>query len=184
VINPTIIFSLVLTFAAVASGQQTTVPQNSDERAMGERDPEKENQVAKLFESIRANAKIPRLGRIRDRDSLEQQVCSIALTDAPPERSSTEIFAFYKTTKPEVVTPELNKVASFNRLHPKYNPSFARYSVAVWRMKSSQTGSETYWVGVHLYWSAAVEFFDYHFTDDIYYHNDWKKTVAAPCRSK
>jgi hypothetical protein len=49
-------------------------------------------------------------------------------------------------------------------------------------VKDSQTGETTYWVGVQLFWSAAMEFFDYNFTDDIYYHNDWKKFVAPECR--
>jgi len=49
-------------------------------------------------------------------------------------------------------------------------------------MRDSKTGDNVYWVGAQLFWNAAVEFFDYHFTDDIEYHNEWKKTVAPECR--
>jgi len=173
-------------FATLLFAQKTPLPAKHDnaQPVVGERDEEKENQVATLFESIRADAKIPHLGRIWHRESLEQKVCTIAVTDTLPQHSSTNVFAFYKTTQPEVMTPELHKVASFNQLHPKYNPSYARYSVAVWRVKGSPTGETSYWVGVQLYWSAAAEFFDYHFTDDIYYHNDWKKSVAPQCLGK
>jgi hypothetical protein len=150
----------------------------------GDRDKEKEDKVAKLFEGLRAGAKIPHLKRIGHRDSLEQKVCTIALTGNHPKHTSTGIFGFYKTANPDSVTPELSKVALFNDLHPKYNPSLARYSVAVWPLKDSQTGEPMYWVGVQLFWSAGMEFFDYHFTDDIYYHNNWKKSIAAPCRNK
>jgi hypothetical protein len=38
--------------------------------------------------------------------------------------------------------------------------------VAVWRCTLS--GHEDgYWVGIQFYWSQGMEFFDYHFTDDI-----------------
>jgi len=151
---------------------------------MGERDKGKEDQVAKLFEKLRSDLKIQKLARIKHRDSLEQRVCTIALTGTVPKQASTRIFGLYKTAQPESISAELYKVASFNELHPKQNPSYSRYSVAVWRAKDSQTGEPTYWIGVHLYWSAAMEFIDYHFTDDIYYHNDWKKSVAPQCRGK
>jgi hypothetical protein len=92
--------------------------------------------------------------------------------------------ALYKTQQPESDSTTLREVALLNNLHSKGNPSYARYSVAVWRVKDSKTGEATYWVGVALYWSAAAEFFDYHFTDDIEYHNDWKRDVAPECRGK
>lgn len=150
----------------------------------GERDKEKEDYVANLFEGIRSDAKLPHLNRIGRRQSLEQKVCTIALTGNPPKYVSTNTSAFYKTANPDSVTPELSKVALFNDLHPKNNPSYARYSMAVWPVKDSRTGELMYWVGVQLFWSAGMEFFDHYFTDDIYYHNDWKKLIAAPCRNK
>jgi hypothetical protein len=180
-------FVSVLVTALLASTAQevpVTTKQGNVGQLTEERDKEKEDKVAKLFEGIRADAKIQHLKRIGHRASLEQKVCTIALTGKPPKHTSTNIFGFYKTANPESVTPELSKVALFNDLHPKYNPSYARYSVAVWPAKDSQTGEPMYWVGVQLFWSAGMEFFDYHFTDDIYYHNDWKKSIADPCRNK
>jgi len=78
------------------------------------RDKQKEDQVAKLFEDLRADAKIPPLKRIGDRASLERQVCTIAVTDTPPNRASMPIFGLYKTANQGSVTPELSKVALFN----------------------------------------------------------------------
>jgi hypothetical protein len=170
--------------AATAQEVPVTTKQNDVGQLKVDRDKEKEDKVAKLFEGIRADAKIPHLKRIGHRQSLEQRVCTIAATAIPPKYTSTKSSAFYKTANPDSVTPELSKVALFNDLHPKYNPSFARYSVAVWPVQDSQTGERMYWVGIQLFWSAGMEFFDYHFTDDIYYHNDWKKSIAAPCRNK
>jgi hypothetical protein len=180
------IILLVVLLATGLSAQEVAVgtTQVNVGQIMGERDKRKEEQVAKLFETVRADAKILPLSRIRHRDSLEQTVCTIAVTSALPKFASANTFAFYKTAAPESISAELNKVALFNHLHPKNNPGYSRYSIAVWRVKDSQTGETTYWVGVHLYWSAAMEFFDYHFTDDIYYHNDWKKSVAPQCRGK
>jgi hypothetical protein len=152
---------------------------------MGERDKAKEDQVAKLFETIRADSKIPPLTRIGHRDSLEQQVCTLALTGKPPKYVvSAKISALYKTTEPGSPSPELKVVASFNDLHSKNNWSITRYSVAVWNLSNRGNGEMTYWVAVQLYWSGLTEFFDSHFTDDIYSHNEWKKHVAPECRGK
>jgi hypothetical protein len=177
---------LVVVSAIGLLAQESAIPakQAGGGRLMGERDKGKEEQVAKLFETVRADAKIPQLTRIRHRDSLEQRVCTIALTGTLPKLTLTPTSALYKTLQPESISTELKQVASFDDLHPKNNPSYARYSVAVWRVRDSQTGEAAYWVGVQLFWSAAMEFFDYHFTDDIYYHNDWKKYVAPECRGK
>ena len=32
--------------------------------------------------------------------------------------------------------------------------------------------------------SSLEEFVDYHFTDDVFYHDGWKKYVAPQCRGK
>lgn len=55
--------------------------------------------------------------------------------------------------------------------------------MAVWRSALS-TEEDSYWVGIQFYWSAGLEFFDYHFTDDIGYHNAWKSAAAPECRSR
>lgn len=175
---------VIALLAATAQEVPVATKQGNVAQLTGERDKEKEDQVAKLFEGIRGDGKLPQLKRIGHRESLEQKVCTIALTGKPPKYTSTNTSGFYKTGNLDAVTPELSKVALFNNLHPKGNPSYARYSVAVWPVKDSQTGELVYWVGVQLFWSAGMEFFDYHFTDDIYYHNGWKKSIAAPCRNK
>ncbi len=144
------------------------------------RDKEKEDQVAILFESIRAGAKLPQMVRIRHRAELEQSVCTSALTDAPAKLAR----AFYVTSDPESITPELNKVASFNKLAADNKPWFPRYSVAVWRIEGPQAGKVTYRVGVGFYETAVGEFVDCHFTDDIHYCGMWKKSIARACRGK
>jgi hypothetical protein len=146
---------------------------------IGERDKGKEDIVAKLFETVRADEKLPALIRITHRDSLEQEVCTVAQVGAFGNHPT-----FYKTAQPESISAELNKIASFKEQAPPNRLHFPRYSVAVWQVKDSQTGETQYWVGVQLYWSALEEFVDYHFTDDVFYHSEWKKDVARQCRGK
>lgn len=151
---------------------------------MVQRDKVKEDQVAKLFETIRADAKLSPLTRIKHRDSLEQAICTLALNGIPQEPETSATSTVYKTTHPESITTELRKVATMEDFHFKNKSDFVRYSVAAWRVKDPQSGEVNYWVGVQLYWSAAMEFFDLHFTDDMYVRNDWKKQIAPECRGK
>jgi hypothetical protein len=144
------------------------------------RDKGKEDQVAKLFEGIRAGAKLPQMVRIRHRAELEQGICTSAVTGKPAKLTR----AFYVTANPESITPELNKIASFSKLAPNNKPWFARYSVAVWRVEDPQAGEVTYWVGVGFYETALGEFVDCHFTDDVHYCGTWKKSIAPACRGK
>lgn len=145
-----------------------------------ERDKEKEDQVAKLFESIRAEAKLPPLKRIRHRADLEQRVCMSALTDKPLKFGDVA----YLTDDPESITPELEKIASSNRVDSNKRPWYTRYSVAVWRVKDPQSGKFAYRVGLGLYGTGFGEFVDCHFTDDIYYCGKWKESIARACRGK
>jgi hypothetical protein len=178
--------AVIMTTLLAATAQQLPVNTKAGQTGQlaGNRDKEKEDKVAKLVEDLRADAKIPPLERIRHRASLEQTVCTIALTDTPPKHASTTLFGFYKTANPDVVAPELSKVALLKDSRHKDNPVYTRYSVAVWPVSNPETGEQMYWVGVQLFWSAGIEFFDYHFTDDVFYHNEWKKAIAAPCRNK
>ena len=168
------------TFATALSAQEApvTTKQTSVGQVIGQRDKQKEDPVAKLFEGIRADAKIPALKRIRHRDDLEQQVCTSALTGKPQSP------AFYVTATPDSITPELRKIAVFNRVGPKNAPWYTRYSVAVWRVQEPQTGVVLYWVGVRSYGTAVGEFVDCHFTDDVFYCGKWKESVARSCRGK
>jgi hypothetical protein len=136
--------------------------------------------VAKLFETIRADAQLPVLIRITHRDDLEQTVCTVAQvgTLGNPSRAG-----FYKTAQPESISEQLNMVASFKEQRPANRLVFPRYSVAVWQVRDSQTGETQYWVGVGLYFSSLEEFMD-NFTDQVLYKNGWKKKVAPQCRGK
>lgn len=176
------LFFLFLVMWSTLPAQETRILAG---QVMGERDQAKEDQIAKLFVTIRADAKLASLSRIRHRDSLEQTVCTCALLGKLPQSNLSKVSAFYTTPNPETVSSELRQVALFNDLHSKYNWSIERYSVAVWRVKSPQTSGEiTFWVGLQLYWGAATEFFDSHFTDDLYYRNEWKKSAAPQCLGK
>jgi hypothetical protein len=99
------------------------------------------------------------------------------------EREISSNDAIFKSYKPESISPELKQVALLDDFNLK-NGSYPRYSVAVWRTPDPQTGETIYWVGVERYWSALEEFVDYHFTDDVFYHDGWKKHVAPECRGK
>jgi hypothetical protein len=178
--NRILLFFVLLTTGI--SAQQVPVPAKdaASRSPIGERDKAKEDQIAKVFETIRTDAKLAPLARIKHRESLVQNLCTIVQTNASPK----EMRGLYKTLHPESVTPELKRLASFNDLHPQYNASLERYSVAVWRITDPQTGEATYWVGIAAYPSAATEFFMNHFTDDLYYRNEWKKHIAPECRGQ
>lgn len=160
--------------------QEAPIPakQATGRRLIGERDKAKEDKVVRLFETIRIDAKLPRLKRIRHRDSLEQQVCTVTVNGETPKKSMPDTFALYKTVNLESIPSELRQVASFD------DDRFPRYSISVWRVREVQTREVAYWVGIERYRSSAFEFFDNHSTDDIYYHNDWKKNVVPECRGK
>lgn len=176
---------LFVAFATALSAQNTPVDKQANSRQLiGERDKSKEDQIAKLFESIRIDGKLPPLTRIKHRDSLEQQVCTIAQAGALANQHSGDLYAIYKTSQPESISTELIRVASFNKQDSKKNPIYPRYSVAVWQVKDPQAGKAMYWVGVARYRSALEEFVDYHFTDDAFLHDGWKTKIAPKCRGK
>ena len=178
------LFFLVLTTGVSAQELPPAAAPTPGPQVMGERDKGMENEVAKLFENIRSDLKTRQLGRIEYRDILEEEVCTIALTGTLARGRNPATFALYKTLKPGSITPELNRVASFDALYPKNKAGYRRYSVAVWRTKDSKTQDTVYYVGVELYWSEVVEFIDYHFTDGTYDRKNWKKAVAPQCRGK
>jgi hypothetical protein len=179
-----ILFIFVLLTTGISAQQVSdSARQVTSGQAMGELAKDKENQVAKSFETIRTDAKLPQLTRIKHRDSLEQHVCTVALTGVLPKNNIGDKTAIFKSVKPESISTELKQVALFDDFKFK-NGNYPRYSVAVWRTTDPQTGEPIYWVGVGRYWSALEEFVDYHFTDDVFYHDGWKKYVAPQCRGK
>jgi hypothetical protein len=118
---------LVFGLATGLSAQQVPAPSKpTKSAAMGVRDKDKENQVAKLFESIRADAKLTPMKRIGQRDKIEQQTCTFALTDVFPKDNSrsNDTFTIYKTSQPESVSPGLKQVALFDNSNLKGSSSY------------------------------------------------------------
>jgi hypothetical protein len=117
-------------------------------------DRQQEDAVAKLFDQVRKDAKLHRLSRIEERTSLQQLVCTVALTDKIPRfRSGAPLLgndsidgvtnekqagnsaatadrpsALYKTTDPGEIAPELKRVALFERPRGRHghSPGYAR----------------------------------------------------------
>jgi hypothetical protein len=155
------------------------------------RDSAIEDEVAKTFESARKSAGAKPLKRIKYRDEVQGLVCTAALNDrvplyapgapavGPGKRVRNPVSVLYKTTEPAKLTPEITRLAA---LDPNHQLGFKRYAVAVWRSPNELGQPQEYWVGIQFYWSTAFEFFDYHFTDDVWYRNTWKDAAAKPCR--
>jgi hypothetical protein len=150
-----------------------------------------EDELARTFENAQKHAGAKPLARIKFREEVQELVCTVALNDSVPMYSTGipvlgsndkwhPASALYKTKEPAKATDEIGRLASLDRLHKQ---GYKRFSVAVWRSAlSNQEGQ--YWVGIQFYASAGFEFLDYHFTDEIWYHNAWKKAVAPECRSR
>jgi hypothetical protein len=133
----TFLLVLVGMAATVSIAQETSQVRESRPGAViGERDRGREDEVAMLFESIRSSLKVSKLKRIEHRDILEEEVCTFALTGTLGRWISPDTFALYKTSQPGSTATELNRIASFDVLHPKSKGQYRRYSVAVWRTRS------------------------------------------------
>jgi hypothetical protein len=186
-----------------ARQSSTPLPKPRNER-------QQEDAIAKLFAQVRNDAKLHRLSRIVERISLQQLVCTVAVTNKIPRfRSGFPVLgndsidggtnekhagnstakmdresALYKTTNPGEITSELNRVALFERPRGRYghSPGYARYSVAVWPVQQATSEKAEYWVGVELFWGAGNEFFLNHFSDAMEWKNEWKAFVAPECR--
>jgi len=77
------LFVSALAFAPLGAAAQESAPatkQGDTEQHIVARDKKKEDQVAKLFEGIRADAKLSKLERVRRRADLEQGICTSSLT--------------------------------------------------------------------------------------------------------
>jgi hypothetical protein len=135
-----------------------------------------EDQIAKAVLSIRAEAHLPKLSRIKYRDDLQAWTCVAA------ERDTSLNPRIFKTDEP-LSSPHLREAALALGKPIGGDPALARFAVAVWPARSSTAGSskEVFWVGVNGYPTAWMEFFLYTFTDDAFSKNDWKKTVSATC---
>lgn len=142
-----------------------------------------EDQVAHLFEALRAKEELPRLTRIAHRESLEELVCTAALRDAAVWGENRPGALMYRTNDPASSNGDLEQIARFkDPLERKDQPRITRYAVAVWPSSARESERPVYWVGVKVYMSAWREFIDSNFTDDRGYKNEWKKLVAPQCR--
>jgi hypothetical protein len=135
-----------------------------------------EDQIAKAVLSIRAEAHLPKLTRIKHREELQAWTCMAA------ERDTSLYPGIFKTDGP-LSSPRLRETAL--RLgEPKGgDPAIARFAVAAWPARSSGTVSsqESYWIGINGYAAAWTEFFLKAFTDDVFFKNAWKKQVSPGC---
>ena len=151
-----------------------------------------EDKVANEFEGIRRDAKLRPLSRIKHREQLEKEACTVSVvsTEAIDNHLPFRFYyLLYRTIDPTLPTPELRQIASFEsyvakqpanvkRIIEDSTHELTRYSIAVWRKDQSD-----YVVGVRLYYPAELEWLDKHLTDDAFYKNDWKDHIAPECRS-
>jgi hypothetical protein len=160
-----------------AAGQTQSSAQNRSQRRKYEDD------VARLFEVIRAKDELPRLTRIPRRDSLEELVCSAASLNAPVWQENRPGALMYKTDNPASPSQELEKIALYkDPLESTEQPGITRYSVAVWPSSNQESGQPVYWVGIQVYMSAWWELIDSNFTDNRSHRDEWKKLVTPACR--
>jgi hypothetical protein len=188
---------LLLCFLPTFAFSQTESIPNQIPKAASkpDRNRDEEDAVANLFDTVRKDAKLHRLSRIKDRMALQQLVCTVSVTDKVPLFASgfpvlgntpkpQDIpSAVYKTVNPSEMHPELQRVALFER--PRSHgqpPGYARYAVAVWPTPREIAGKPEYWVGIKLFWSAGNEFFLNHFSDAMEWKNEWKTFVVPECR--
>lgn len=192
-------------FSSHLGADQTPTPSSKPRRER-----QQEAAVARLFDEVRKQAKLHRVSRIEDRTSLQQLVCTVAVTGKVPRfRSGFPVLgngtidgvtnekqdansaakvdvpsALYKTSNPGELTPELRRVALFERPRGRggHMPGYARYSVAVWPAQQPINEKMEYWVGIQLFWSKGGEFFENHFTDAMEWKNEWKQFVLPECK--
>jgi hypothetical protein len=143
-----------------------------------------EENVARLFETIRAKQELPPLMRIMHRQSLDELVCSAASLDEPVWKNNSPGALMYRTQDPGAENADLDEIAEFRDLaQQKGQPTFTRYAVSVWPASKKDDGRPVYWVGIQVYMSAFWEFIDNNFTDDRSSRDEWRSLVTPPCRS-
>jgi hypothetical protein len=137
-----------------------------------------EDSVAKLFEETRRTNGLPHLGRIKHRTVLERLVCTASISGKPVRLESQADSVLYQTDNITAANPKFLRVAKYDDSRSKGEPKIGRFAVAVWPVGGD---SARYWVGVSLYWGAASEYFEYHFTDSKFYEPDFSKVIAPSC---
>lgn len=185
---------LLLYFLPTSAYPQAAAASQSLNAASHHRNNQAEDAVANLFDTVRKDAKLHRLGRIRDRKELQQLVCTVSLSNKIPRfANGSQVLnssladnpsALYETANPGEITPHLQQVALFERPRGRSGQptGYRRYSVAVWPTRQEKDGKPSYWVGIKLFWSAGNEFFLNHFSDAKEWKNEWEKFVAPECK--
>lgn len=189
------LFLLLSWLPTSGHGQSEPMHQTPKPASTPHRNSHEEDVVAHLFDTVRADAKLGRLSRIRDRKELQQLICTASVNGKIPVSTNTILAGtpslptdtpstLYKTASPGDVTPELRTIALFERPRGRsgHTPGHKRYSVAVWPVQQEQDSNPEYWVGIGLFWSTSNEFFLNHFSDSIEYKNKWKRFVAPECK--
>jgi hypothetical protein len=170
-------FAFVVSIVCLGAGQSALRAQGRKERR------NYEDQLARLFETLRAKDQLPPLARIVHRESLEELVCSAASLDSPVWGENRPGALMYRTSDPASLSSDLQDIARFrDTLQANDQPTFTRYAVAVWRSPNRESGQPVHWVGIQVFMSAFWEFIDSNFTDDRPYRNQWKDLVTPGCR--
>jgi len=170
---------VVFALASLSTGAAAQASSSARERRLRH---QHEDEVARLFETIRARDGLPALTRIGRRESLEELVCSAASDDAPVWRENRPGALMYRTDDPAKPTPVLERIAGYiDPLQTKDQPNITRYAVAVWPTSSRESGQPVYWVGVQVYNSAWWEFIDNNLTDNRSNKDQWRKLVTPTC---
>jgi hypothetical protein len=110
-------------------GQSDAMHQSPKPASTHHRNRQEEDVVAHAFDTVRTDAKLGRLSRIRERKELEQLICTASVNGQIPVSMNTSLgtstpslhldtpSALYKTASPGDVTPELRTIALFE--HPR-----------------------------------------------------------------
>ena len=175
----------VLVLLLVPSAIPKSAPPKKEGRDVG-----KENEVATAFAKARSDVAARPLTRMAYRQELQQLVCTAAVRNSPPVYD-TGVQALIgapahapsslvKCSEEAVFKSEIQRLANYDKTGKQ---GYRRYSVAVWRARQPSNTPDC-WIGIELYGSAGAEFFDNHFTDDMFYGKKWKKIVAPECRDE
>ena len=180
---------VLLLTSALGRGQSQTKPTKVERRALTKL----EDSVADQFAAIRKSSGLRPLSRIKNRSQLRKLVCTAAINGKGFDKwgaiyyetsdlstPDTRLEQLAKFDAPQQKAPTVITDAAVNAYRTGGMPDIERFSVAVWPSKTRNA----YWVGIGLYWGATWEWVDLHLTDDMYYRNEWKKSIAPECGGK
>lgn len=165
----------VVLICTILLGLIVKTAQAQSSATTGVRDAHVEDVVAALFEHARSESGTRPLSRIY-RSDVEKLVCTATVKDGSQSSVRLPLHALYKTAQPDKLSDALRKLADY-----RDKAGYRRYAVAVWTAQPP-TDPVQYWVGIRLYLSSGAEFVDNHFTDDVFYKNNWKVAVVPQCR--